>query len=935
MHLHGVWDHPDTVVFAASDYGEVVSDDAHRAFMSTLWIDRTVLFIGCSFEGMRDPDFAALLDWAAETFPHVTTRHYALVRDNDYSAEQARSFLNRWRIQLLPYGPRHEDLVPFLQSLAPLQPAVAPLPPRTFTGRQAITDEVNGHLATGESVLLQGMGGIGKTSIAAEVVSAMQAGGAGDRIIRLDAARHTLPEIFRRLGRTLKVPGVDFMPDAEVPSSVSLALSGFPGSTIVVDGATDTEVVRALSEYLAQDNVGLIVTARNRAAGFARYVEVPPLEPADAEELFREVAGAPQDDPQVAAICSLLEGHPLAIVLAAGRHAVEDMPLDRLLARLTDEIDRLNALRDPERPESPTTSVRASLLVSLEGLSTDLERTLGALAHFDADVSLHLLAGALQVAPTECEDRLGQLIARSLVQRTPRGPFRLHSLTRSAVRECVKRERSAYLVMVEAGNGSLLNDMDVSPVRAERDFLENLDNVASFIRATATAGREQRRLLAVRLAIMLCEPHGLFHRYGLTTQYLTVAEEMLKAALELAESDENHLLVARVLYCQAHISLSRGEFVGAIDILGRAIEIGVSSLEDRGLLASMRCQIGNSLIELNRFPEAESAMREGLADATAAAHAPAIAQLTGQLGQALLKSGELDAAETQYITARQKYQDLNDLIGVSACAYHLSEIALLRGDVERAWSLQLESLDADIAGNNFSGALTSLERLTSTVGNEDQLTTVLDRVEALSNLLPHAMVSAHPAIVESLKSNAYFHAGQYDRAQELLLTGLTLREDSGDVLGQAVLLGRLSNIALQRSDFAAALEYNQRSRVAYEAAGRPAGVVTCCLNGIVIAVNLDDTSAAVEYGCDAVKVAALQGDLVSVVYTCELLATLVVPRLSEPPEFVFLDGEFSYAEYMGLIASAADARDLARIGGSTRQMLQHFGPGGTPPIQGP
>lgn len=98
------------------------------------------------------------------------------------------------------------------------------------------------------------------------------------------------------------------------------------------------------------------------------------------------------------------ESAQLALVLAAGRHAVEDIPLERLLSRLSAEKHRLDTLRDPEQPESPSTSVRASLFVSMESLPEELEETLATLAHFDADTSLDLLSSALRLELAECED---------------------------------------------------------------------------------------------------------------------------------------------------------------------------------------------------------------------------------------------------------------------------------------------------------------------------------------------------------------------------------------------------------------------------------------------------------------------------------------------------------------------------------------------------
>ena len=65
FHLHGVYDEPDSVVFGIADYAALVEDPAYRIVFSSLWLTKTLLFIGCSFDGLSDPDFSRMLEWAS------------------------------------------------------------------------------------------------------------------------------------------------------------------------------------------------------------------------------------------------------------------------------------------------------------------------------------------------------------------------------------------------------------------------------------------------------------------------------------------------------------------------------------------------------------------------------------------------------------------------------------------------------------------------------------------------------------------------------------------------------------------------------------------------------------------------------------------------------------------------------------------------------
>jgi hypothetical protein len=62
-HIHGYWDDPESVVFSNADYGRVrLSDRAqflqrHAAFADTL------IFIGCSADGLADKNIGKLSKW--------------------------------------------------------------------------------------------------------------------------------------------------------------------------------------------------------------------------------------------------------------------------------------------------------------------------------------------------------------------------------------------------------------------------------------------------------------------------------------------------------------------------------------------------------------------------------------------------------------------------------------------------------------------------------------------------------------------------------------------------------------------------------------------------------------------------------------------------------------------------------------------------------
>ncbi|MFN7983488.1 MAG: SIR2 family protein [Vicinamibacterales bacterium] len=119
LHLHGVFSDPESVIFGADNYNELASAAGYRAVLQSLWLERTLLFIGCSFGGLRDPDFTHLLDWAATTFTGASWKHYALIFEGEVTPDLVREFLHRWRIQVVPFGPGYADLAATIRQLNP------------------------------------------------------------------------------------------------------------------------------------------------------------------------------------------------------------------------------------------------------------------------------------------------------------------------------------------------------------------------------------------------------------------------------------------------------------------------------------------------------------------------------------------------------------------------------------------------------------------------------------------------------------------------------------------------------------------------------------------------------------------------------------------------------------------------------------------------
>jgi hypothetical protein len=110
LHLHGVWQRPNTIILGHSSYGRLTADDRTQ-FIQKVLGTRRLLLIGCG-AGLNDPNLGPLLGWLREELSGGDRNDYLLCLNSD--AHGDGSFVR------VPFGDRYDQLPAFLRTLAPL-----------------------------------------------------------------------------------------------------------------------------------------------------------------------------------------------------------------------------------------------------------------------------------------------------------------------------------------------------------------------------------------------------------------------------------------------------------------------------------------------------------------------------------------------------------------------------------------------------------------------------------------------------------------------------------------------------------------------------------------------------------------------------------------------------------------------------------------------
>ena len=329
-------------------------------------------------------------------------------------------------------------------------------------GRGAAVAAIGKELARRRFVSVVGPGGVGKTTLALDAARealAQEGAAAPDAVILVELAPITDPALVENavasaIGVTLGTGHVRL--DQRLPLERGL---------LILDNCEQVVVAAAaLAELLLTRNpeLRLLVTSREplRAKGEHIFrlqgLEVPSREAEfagaaalgfPAVRLFIERAAAtlgsyepaPDEMPDIVAICRRLDGLPLAIELAAGR--VDAFGVKGLAQRLDDLFRLLVAGRRTALPRHQT--LQATLGWSYDHLTPGEQTTLCRLAvfagHFSLDAAGKL--AAIEEPSWEIIENLTSLVSKSLVaadfsQALPR--YRLLEVTRAYALEKLK-----------------------------------------------------------------------------------------------------------------------------------------------------------------------------------------------------------------------------------------------------------------------------------------------------------------------------------------------------------------------------------------------------------------------------------------------------------------------------------------------------------------
>jgi len=815
-------------------------------------------------------------------------------------------------------------------------PATAPAPPDYFTGRHDELDALAQALTSGDTpqaiTALQGMGGIGKTALAAQLAAKLNGTFPGGVFWADLPASDGDPLPVLAAWARLCGHDVSALPD---PQARAQAVRGIlagrvkeQGRLLVVlddvrggwlDGARALQSARP-------PGVPLLLTTRDEELALAlgatvRRLDVLPLE--KALELLAALAGpVVEREPEAARRLAERVGClPLELELAGKLAALRARKPGWQLASLAAQVEVRAAEALRLKGQHGLVACFSLSYDTLDPEGQRLFRVLGVFA--PAPYAAGHVAAVLGWEVGATEAGLDALVALSLarwegggegekgrVGEGERVRYSLHPLLRDYAAALLEEAGEApaarvahtahYLAYAEAHDQPTAADYDA--LEAERPNL---------LAAMDRAYREEQWAQVRRFAWALCRPSS---GYLGVRGYWGELRARLEQAVRAAEAEGNKRDTAAFIHNLAILAQDTGEYDEARRLYRQSLEIN-EELGNRAGIASTLHQLGGLAQDTGEYDKARRLYRQSLEINEELGDRAVIASTLHELGRLAQDTGEYDEARRLYRQSLEINEELGNRAVIASTLHELGRLAQATGEVDEARRLYRQSLEIEEELGNRAGIAITLGQLgvlAQATGEYDEARRLyrqgLDINEELGNRAGIAITLHNLAALAQA-------TGEYDEARRLYRQSLDIKEELGNRVGIALTLWGLGNLAKDQGDLAEARRQYEEALPVFQELGdkkNEAGLLGQLAN---LADDEGDQAEAERLYRQAIAAGEELGDVVWMSIHMFNLALLYEDQGRLDKALPLLERAVEVAEQVGMPVAESRRRVLERVRG--------------------
>ena len=641
----------------------------------------------------------------------------------------------------------------------------------SFVGRELEIAEGRALLNSSPLVTLTGPGGVGKTTLALQIASAMidelpdgvwvvELGNVTEESLVLQSVAAGV-RVGEQPGRDLGATLIEALRSRRlclVLDNCEHVLSACAQLADSLIRSTDVIILATSREPLAVEGERVLPVPTLDLPGTSRALTPAAASQYAAIRLFvdRATAAQPgfrltdQNVESVIQICRRLDGMPLALELAAAR--VRALPVEQLAARLDDRFRLLTGGSRLSVPRHQT--LRATIDWSHDLLSPEERAVFRRLAAFAGGCSLAAAEVVLTddlVADIDVLDLLTRLVDKSLVIADPTSEearFGMLETIRQYARDYLlhageaeavfRRHRDWYLTLVERAKADFFRGP--APTNWLALFDRELDNLrlalewsaaeagggAAGLRLAAGLWRyweirgdliEGRQWLERTLAATDGEVSILRANALTGAGILAHVQGDYSAAIafheeSLAQHREvgNRPSVAYALHNLANVNAEHGELERARELYEEAIAMSRTIGDERGAATGL-ISLADVISRQDSYADSRAIFEASIEIYGQFGDRWGIAFALDSQAIAAGRAGEFQGARRLHERSLAISKELGDERGVARTLMHLADLAAREGDRTRATALHRECLRIRSALHDMPGVATAMEKL--------------------------------------------------------------------------------------------------------------------------------------------------------------------------------------------------------------------------------
>lgn len=595
----------------------------------------------------------------------------------------------------------------------------------TFTGREdhlrRLIDQVG---EAGERVpatvvisAIEGMGGVGKTTLAVHAAHELVSSGKFADVQLFANLRGFDPErppaepaaVLGAFLRALDVPARNIPQGLDARAAMFRDQMRGRSGIVLLDNAESEAQVRDLNP--GQPGCLVLITSRRALAGLDGAVahRLDVFTPDEARMLYGRIVGdgrvmaEPEARDELVGLC---DGLPLAVALAAAyTRGRPDWKLADVASRLTDGA--LSGLRVGDR------RLAAVFELSYKSLTHELRRAFRLLSlHPGEDFTADLAAALIGADPGETYSLLDTLIDEHLLLATPGRRYEFHDLLRTFASErskteddpAVRREAMvralSWLAHASAKAALALAPTRMTPLRGESDSKWRDPRFDGYEDAYAWFAAGQANLTAaVHLAAEIGADSECWKiAYKMSDFQMLAAQpgnllDTLHVALDCANRSNDEEGQSAITNVLAIAEAEHGSRERAVELFTQATVIR-SRLGRPDSAAVALGNLGVLYHEMGRLDEAADVLTRALSTLRSieSYEGSGVAVILTGLGQVYLDQGRQEDAEKILTQAIAVHTELGDERGIAYATNELGTCAARRGDIQSAIRLREEAL---------------------------------------------------------------------------------------------------------------------------------------------------------------------------------------------------------------------------------------------------